>query len=95
MTLLGLRRENACPRVYANGCTGGDTRGASVKESFVWTRLLICEGDLTIDKRSSSRLCVVIGLSYGAVCRLTCSIVKMSGGYVRCGNATCHISCMF
>jgi hypothetical protein len=85
MILLGLPRENACPRVYENGCTGGDTRGASVKESSVWTRLLICERDLTIDKRSSSRLCVVIGLFMGLFVGLTCSIVKMWGGvYVRC-----------
>jgi hypothetical protein len=101
MILLGLPRENACPRVYENGCTGGDTRGASVKESSVWTRLLICERDLTIDKRSSSRLCVVIGLFMGLFVGLTCSIVKMWGGggglcpLCMPANGTCHISCMF
>jgi hypothetical protein len=46
MTLLELRRENACPRVSASGCTDGDIRGANVKDSSVSTRLLICERGL-------------------------------------------------
>ena len=71
MTQLGLRRENACPRVYASGYTDGDIRGASVKESFVWIRLLICERDCdyrqeTRGESSGSKFCVVIGLFYGA-----------------------------
>jgi hypothetical protein len=46
MTLLELRRENACPRVSVSGCTDGDIRGANVTGSFVSTRLLICERGL-------------------------------------------------
>jgi hypothetical protein len=87
MILLGQRRENAYPRVCASGCTDGDIRGASVKASFVWTRLLICDRDLTIDKRRKKRLrlCVVIGLLYGAVCRANLQFCQNVGCHVRCG----------
>jgi hypothetical protein len=59
MIQLGLRRENACPRVYASGYTDGDIRGANVKESFVSTRSLICERDWTIDKGRKERFEII------------------------------------
>jgi hypothetical protein len=100
MTLLGLRRENACPRAYANGCTDGDTRGASVKESSVWTRLLICEHDLTIDKRRKKQFEIMCcdWPIYGAVCRTNLQYCQNVGGACPVwmpGKGTCHISCMF
>jgi hypothetical protein len=65
MTPLGPRLENAWPQVYASGCIGGGTRGASVKELFVWTLLLMC--DVAVDERSKRnglKLYLVTGLFY-------------------------------
>ena len=58
MTLLGQRLENVWVQVYASGCIGGGTRGASVKELFVWTLLLMC--DVAVEREEQKKRVEVI-----------------------------------
>lgn len=102
MTLLELRRENACPRVFASGYIDGDIRGANVKGSSVSTRLLICERGLDYrqgGKREVRKICVVTGLlCYGAVCWAYLQCYQNVGEPCpvwTVGNRTYHIYCMF
>ena len=94
MTLLELRRENACPRVSASGYTGGDIRGANATDSFVSTRLPICERGLDYrqgeKERSENMCCDWSTILWGCLLGLLAVLSKCRGA-MSCGwLATAH-----